>query len=327
MPRRVLVAFLGLVLPLAAGCASDPLPSWQEGPAKTAVVDFVTRVTDETGPDFVAPEARIAAFDNDGTLWSEQPLYFQLLFAFDRVAELAPDHPDWQRREPFKSALARDIPGVLAAGGTGIGELITATHAGMTEAEFREIVRDWVARARHPRFRRPFTDLVYQPMLELLDYLRAEGFETYITSGGGTSFMRAWAPEAYGIPPERIIGSDMETRFERANGTPVLRRLPALDFVNEGRKPVAINRAVGRRPIAAFGNSDGDLQMLQWTMAGAGPRFALVVRHTDAAREWAYDRASRVGRLDAALDEALAEGWVVVDMERDWKVIYPFQRR
>ncbi len=325
MPRRAFVALCLFVLPLAASCASDPLPSWQDGPAKAAVVDFVTRVTDEAGPDFVAPEERIAAFDNDGTLWSEQPLYFQLLFAFDRVAELAPAHPEWQTREPFKSALARDIEGVLATGDAGIGELIAATHAGMTEAEFREIVRGWVATARHPRFGRPFTDLVYQPMLELLEYLRAEGFDTYIASGGGISFMRAWAPEAYGIPPERIIGSSMETRFEPADGTPVLRRLPAQDFVDKGRKPVAINRVVGRRPIAAFGNSDGDLAMLQWTMAGDGPRFALVVRHTDAEREWAYDRTSLVGRLDAALDEALAKGWTVVDMERDWKVVYPFQ--
>ncbi len=312
----------------AAARAEDPLPSWHEGSAKAAILDFVDRVTDEDGADFVAAEARIATFDNDGTLWSEQPLYFQFLFAIDRLAELAPEHPEWREREPFKSALAGDIEDVFASGSEGLDELLAATHTGMTEAEFREIVRAWIETARHPRFDQPFDALVYQPMLELLDYLRGRGFKTFIVSGGGISFMRAWAPAAYGIPPERIIGSYFRTTFEMRGGKPVLMRLPETAFFQDkSEKPVGISRFIGRRPIAAFGNSDGDLQMLQWTMAGEGARFALLVHHTDDEREWAYDRESEVGRLDEALDEARAEGWTVVDMKRDWRVVYPFQSR
>ena len=331
MILRFPVLVLGVAVAVAwvAGArADDPLPSWHEGPAKAAIMAFVARVTDEDGADFVAAEARIAAFDNDGTLWSEQPLYFQFLFAIDRLAALAPQHPEWREREPFKSALARDIEGVLASGSEGLSELLAATYVGMTEAEFREAARSWIETARHPRFDRPFDSLVYQPMLELLDYLRGQGFKNYIVSGGSLSFMRAWAPEAYGIPPERIIGSYFRTRFELRDGKPVLMRLPEVGFFqNEGEKPVGINRSIGRRPIAAFGNSDGDLQMLQWTMAGEGARFALLVHHTDDEREWAYARESEVGRLDKALDEARAEGWTVVDMKRDWRVIYPFESR
>ena len=306
--------------------AEDPLPSWHEGPSKAAILAFVQRVTLEGGPDFVAPEERIATFDNDGTLWSEQPLYFQLLFALDRVEALAPEHPEWKEQEPFKSALAKDLKSVLATGRKGLLQIIAATHAGMTEAEFRETVLTWMKTARHPRFDQPYNALVYQPMLELLDYLRDHGFKTYITSGGGISFMRPWAPQAYGIPPEQIIGSSIKTKLEWRDGKPVLVRQPEIDFIDDkAEKPVGINKFIGRRPIASFGNSDGDHQMLQWTMAGEGARFALLVHHTDSEREWAYDRESHIGHLDKALDEALAKGWTVVDMKKDWKVIYPFQ--
>ena len=253
---------------------------------------------------------------------------FQLRFALDRVKALAPEHPEWNDQEPFKSVLADDLKGVLAAGKKGLLEIIAATHAGMTETEFRETVLAWMKTARHPRFDQPYDAMIYQPMLEVLDYLRENGFKTYITSGGGISFMRPWAPLAYGIPPEQIIGSSIKTKLELRNGKPVLVRLPEIDFIDDkADKPVGINKFIGRRPIASFGNSDGDHQMLQWTMAGEGARFALIVRHTDGEREWAYDRQSHIGRLDKALDEARAKNWTVVDMKNDWKVIYPFQMR
>lgn len=308
--------------------AQDPLPSWREGTSKTAITEFVARVTMVGGPDYVAPEARIATFDNDGTLWSEQPMYFQLFYAIDRVKSLAPNHPEWKTQEPFKSALADDTQRLLSSGKKGLLELVSATHAGMTEAEFRDGVVEWINTARHPRFGQPFNALVYQPMLELLDYLRDNGFKTYITSGGGISFMRAWAEEAYGIPPEQVIGSSIKLKYELLDGQPVLVRLSEIDFIDDkAEKPVGIQKFIGRRPIAAFGNSDGDLQMLQWTMADDGPRFALIVRHTDAEREWAYDRKSPIGHLDKALDEAIDKGWTIVDMKKEWKVIYPFQKR
>ena len=326
MLRTALVALCIAVVPAEAGWAKDPLPSWNGGPSKTAIIDFVSRVTDEDGTDFVPAEERIATFDNDGTLWSERPLYFQLLFALDRVKALAPKHPEWKDHEPFRSALEDDVEGILASGKKGLLQLIAATHAGMTEAEFRDTVLAWMRTARHPRFDRPYSALVYQPMLEVLGYLRDKGFKTYITSGGGIAFMRPWAPDAYGIPPEQIIGSSIKTKLEMRGGKPVLVRLPQIDFIDDkAEKPVAINKFIGRHPIAAFGNSDGDLQMLQWTMAGEGARFALLVHHTDEAREWAYDRHSHIGRLDKALDEALEKGWTVVDMKKEWKVIYPFQ--
>jgi phosphoserine phosphatase len=325
--RNLIVALCIAVIPFGIARAEDPLPSWHDGASKAAIMDFVTRVTAEGGPDFVAPEERIATFDNDGTLWSEQPLYFQLLYALDRVKALAPEHPEWNDQEPFKSVLAGNMEGVLAAGKKGLLQIIAATHAGMTEEEFRETVLTWIKSARHPRFDQPYDALVYQPMLEVLDYLRDNGFKTYITSGGGIAFMRPWAPKAYGIPPEQIVGSSIKTRFEMRDGKPVLVRLPEIDFIDDkAEKPVGINKFIGRRPIASFGNSDGDLQMLQWTMAGQGARFALIVRHTDDEREWAYDRDSHIGRLDKALDEAKAKGWTVVDMKQEWKLIYPFQR-
>jgi phosphoglycolate phosphatase-like HAD superfamily hydrolase len=327
--RRAALALLlalgcGPVLPGDVRAQADPLPSWNDGAAKRSIADFVVRVTTRGGPDFVPEAERIAAFDNDGTLWAEQPAYFQLLFAMDRVKALAPQHPEWAATQPYKAVLDGDMRTLAAAGEKGIAELVMATHAGMTTAEFAGIVRDWVATAQHPRFRRPYTELVYQPMLELLGYLRANGFKTYIVSGGGVEFMRVFAERVYGIPPEQVVGSTIVTEFRVKDGEPVLLRQPRLDFIDDKEgKPVAINKFIGRRPILAFGNSDGDLQMLQWTAAGAGARLMGLVHHTDADREYAYDRDSSIGRLDKALDEAEAEGWTVVDMKRDWRRVFP----
>jgi phosphoglycolate phosphatase-like HAD superfamily hydrolase len=272
----------------------------------------------------VPASERIATFDNDGTLWAEQPIYFQFAFALDRVKALAPQHPEWKDQEPFKSVLAGDIKGALAGGEKAIVLLMMASHAGMTTAEFEQIVKDWIATAKHPRFNRPYIECIYQPMLELLAYLRASGFKTYIVSGGGIEFMRPWTEQVYGIPPEQVIGSSIKTTFEMRDGKPVLMRLPEVDFVDDrAGKPVGIHKFIGRRPLLAFGNSDGDHQMLQWTAAGSGPRLMGLVHHTDAEREWAYDRQSHIGQLDKALDEALAQGWTVVNMKSDWKTVFP----
>jgi|UPI0004B56209 phosphoglycolate phosphatase-like HAD superfamily hydrolase len=336
MNRRQLIAFLAAGLlalwqPLAAPRAQapvpDPLPSWNDGAAKQAIVDFVDRVTREGGPDFVAPPERIATFDNDGTLWAEQPVYFQLAFALDEIKRLAPQHPEWTDREPFRSVIAGDMHGLMAAGEKALLEILAITHSGMTTTEFTKAVADWFATARHPTKDRPYTKLVYQPMLELLAYLRANGFKTFIVSGGGIEFMRVFADKAYGIPPEQVVGSSGVTKFEiGADGRPVLMKEPKVEFIDDGPgKPAGINRFIGRRPIFAFGNSDGDLQMLQWTAAGDGRRFKGIVHHIDAEREWAYDRQSHVGKLDKALDEANARGWTVVDMRRDWKTVFPSQ--
>lgn len=328
-PMRTLLALFPLVSVLAFGDpaaaqAPDPLPSWNDGQARQSIVDFVAKVTKEGSPDYVPPAERIATFDNDGTLWAEQPFYFQMFFALDRVKALAPQHPEWKEKEPFASLLKGDGKGALAGGEEAILEIVMATHAGMTTAEFEAIVRDWVATAKHPVTKRPYLGMVYQPMLEVLAYLRANGFRTWIVSGGGIEFMRPWAEKVYGIPPEQVIGSSIKTKLEVRDGQPVLVRLPQMDFVDDkDGKPIGIHSHIGRRPIAAFGNSDGDLPMLQWTTAGPGPRFALVVHHTDAAREWAYDRSSPVGRLDKGLEEAQRKGWTIVDMERDWKTVYP----
>ncbi len=305
---------------------TGPLPSWNEGATKQSILQFVERVTTESDRGFVPPLDRIAVFDNDGTLWSEKPAYFQLLFALDRVRALAVDHPEWQEQQPFKAVLEDDIDGLLAGGMKAIIDILVATHGGNTTDEFEQIVSDWIASARHPRTGRLYTELVFQPMLELLDFLRARGFRTYIVSGGGIEFMRAWVEGVYGIPPEQVIGSSIETQFEMRDIGPVLVRIPKVDFVddNEG-KPVGIHKFIGRRPILAFGNSDGDREMLQWTAAGDGPRLMGLVHHTDAEREWAYDRESPIGRLDKALDEARARGWTVADMKRDWQMIYPWE--
>lgn len=304
--------------------AADPLPAWNDGAAKASIVAFVEKVTREGSPDFVPAAERIATFDNDGTLWAEQPIYFQAFFAFDRIKALAPQHPEWKDQEPYAAVLRGDTKAVLAGGEKGLLELIMATHAGVTTEEFEEIVKEWISTARHPVTKRPYTHMVYQPMLELLAYLRASGFKTYIVSGGGVEFMRPWTEAVYGIPPEQVIGSSIKTRFELRDGKPVLVRLPEINFIDDkDGKPVGIQQHIGRRPITAFGNSDGDLQMLQWTAAGAGARFCLYVHHTDAEREWAYDRESHVGRLDRGLVEAQKNGWTVVDMKADWNRIYP----
>jgi hypothetical protein len=305
---------------------APPLPSWNDGPVKEAITRFVTEVTTEGAPTFVPTSARIAVFDNDGTLWAEQPQYFQFMFALDRITAMAPQHPEWQGAEPFKSILAGDTNAAQAGGDKAVTELIAATHAGMTTEEFEAQVTGWLATARHPRFKRPYTDLVYQPMIELLAYLRANGFKTYIVSGGGIEFMRPWTEQAYGVPPEQVIGSQGGLAFEMRGGAPVLVKLPQIDLLDDkAGKPIGIQKHIGRRPIAAFGNSDGDLEMLQWTTAGQGPRFAALVHHTDAEREWAYDRQSNIGALDKALDEAQAKGWIVGDMRRDWKRVFAFQ--
>jgi hypothetical protein len=300
------------------------LPSWNDGAARQTILDFVVRVTDPSAPEFVPEAERIAVFDNDGTLWSEKPVYFQLLFAIDRVKALAAEHPEWKEKQPFKGVLEGDLEAVAATGEHGLLELVMASHTGMTTAEFEQIVKGWLATASHPELDRPYTELVYQPMLELLDHLRAYGFKTYIVSGGGIEFMRPWVEEVYGVSPEQVVGSSVKTKFEVRNGEPVLVRIPEIDFINDKEgKPVGINSHIGRRPIAAFGNSDGDFQMLEWTTAGDGPRLGVIIHHTDAEREWAYDRDSHVGRLDRGLDEAAERGWVVVDMKTDWAAIYP----
>ena len=305
---------------------ADPLPSWNEGPSKESILRFVEAVTAEGGAEFVPPVDRIAVFDNDGTLWSEKPFYFQVAFALDRVKALAPQHPEWQDQEPFRAVLDGDIAGALKGGMKAILDILVATHGGDTTDEFEQVVLDWIASARHPRTGRLYTEMVYQPMLELLETLRANDFRTCIVSGGGIEFMRAWVEDVYGIPPEQVLGSSIETKFEMRESGPVLVRIPKVDFVddNEG-KPVGIHKFIGRRPILAFGNSDGDHQMLQWTAAGEGTRFMGLVHHTDADREWAYDRDSMVGRLDKALDEAQEKGWTVVDMAREWRLVYPWE--
>lgn len=318
-----LVIFLAFQLQ-AQSVARDPLPSWSDGASKRSIMSFVSRTTDTRSPDYVPPEDRIATFDNDGTLWTEKPIYTQAVFAFDRVRALAPQHPEWKEEEPFKSILDGNPQGAMASGERGLVQMIMATHSGMTTDEFARIVQDWIATARQPRFHRLYTECVYQPMLELLDYLRSKSFKTYIVSGGGVEFMRPWTMRVYGVPPEQVIGSSIKTKFEMQNGEPVLMRLPEVDFIDDKEgKPVGINQFIGRRPIAAFGNSDGDLEMLQWTAAGKGLRLMVLIHHTDAEREYAYDRNSDVGRLDKALDMAVAKGWIVVDMKNDWKTIFP----
>ena len=331
LSRRAILSALAaftafpVVSALAQTPAADPLPSWNDTATKNSIVTFVERVTKQGSPDLVPPAERIATFDNDGTLWAEQPIYFQAAFALDRVKALAPLHPEWKDKEPFASLLKGDIKGALAGGEAAIFEIITVTHSGMTTVEFDQIVRDWIDTAKHPVTGRLYTEMVYQPMLELLAYMRANGFKTFIVSGGGIDFMRAFAERVYGIPPEQVVGSSGKLSFELRDGKPVLMKLPQLNFIDDkAGKPVGIQMHIGRQPIAAFGNSDGDLQMLEWAKGGGGARFALIVHHTDAEREWAYDRNSSIGRLDKALDAAQAMGWTVVDMKNDWKKIFPF---
>jgi hypothetical protein len=334
LSRRVLLSTLA-VMPALAGllransalAQADPLPSWNDGATKSSITSFVARVTTQGGPDFVPPDQRIATFDNDGTLWIEQPMYVQFAFILDRVKAMAPQNPGWKTKQPFKAVLDGDMKALAASGEKGLVELMAVTHAGMTVDEFARIVTEWLATARHPRFKRAYTELVYQPMLEVLAYLRANGFKTYIVSGGGIEFMRPWTEKIYGIPPEQVVGSSIKTKFEMRDGRPTLFRLPQINFIDDKTgKPVGINEHIGRRPIAAFGNSDGDLQMLQWTtMSGSGARFGLIVHHTDAEREYAYDRKSHVGKLDLALDAAAVAKWTLADMKKDWKRVFAFE--
>ena len=304
--------------------AADPLSSWNEGAARQAILEFVAAVTDENGKDFVEPAERIAVFDNDGTLWVEYPMYTQFLFAFDRVKKLAPQHPEWKTKQPFKAVLEGDMKTVGASGMKGLMEIMMATHSGMTAAEFEQDASNWLAMTKQSRFKRQYTELVYQPQLELLAYLRANGFKTYIVSGGGIQFMRPMSEETYGIPRDQVVGSSVVSEFQVKDGKPALVRMPKIDFVNDkAGKPVGIYEHIGRRPILAFGNSDSDMQMIEYTMAGEGRRMGLFVHHTDGEREYAYDRKSHVGTLDKALDQANANGWIIVDMKKDWNTVFP----
>ncbi len=307
--------------------AAEPLASWAEGQTKQSIIDFVSDVSTEGSPNYVRPPERIAVFDNDGTLWVEQPLYVTILFAVDRVKVLAPEHPEWNEKVPFASMLKGNLRAALSRGEKSLIELVIGTHSGVTNAEFATIASEWIASAIHPTTKRPIKEMVYQPMLELLAYLRSNGFKNYVVSGGMVEFMRVWMEELYGIPPEQVIGSSLEMELVMRDGKQELMRLPKLlSFNNENAKPINISRHIGRRPIAAFGNSDGDLQMLQWTTDGEGARFGLFVRHTDADREWSYDRKSSIGKLNKGLDEAEVRGWTVVDMKRDWKRIFPREK-
>ncbi|NTS30642.1 haloacid dehalogenase-like hydrolase [Phyllobacterium sp. BT25] len=313
-----------LALASAYTAMADELASWNDGPARKNIVDFVTAVTSQGGPDYVEPAARVAVFDNDGTLWGEQPIYVQLAFVLDRVKALAPEHPEWKDTEPFKSVLVGDIAGVAASGEEGLTQLLGATHAGMNSDDFTKIATDWIATAKHPKTGKPYTSMVYQPMLELIDYLKAHDFKVFIVSGGGIEFMRPWTERIYGIPPENVVGSSIKAKYDVNDGKPAIVRLPQIDFIDDGPgKPVGIYDHIGRRPIAAFGNSDGDFQMLEWTTSGAGRTLGLIVHHDDAEREYAYDRKSPFGRLDRGLSEGPKRGWTIVSMKDDWNEIYP----
>jgi phosphoglycolate phosphatase-like HAD superfamily hydrolase len=325
--KCVLLAIV--IADLTTAYAQDPLPSWNDGPAKKSITEFVDKVTKEGSPDFVPLAERIATFDNDGTLWCEQPMYFQMLFALDRVKALAPQHPEWKTKEPFASLLKGDVKAALAGGERGMLEVIIVTHAGMTTTEFEQIVKDWITTAKHPKFKRPYTECVYQPMIELLAYLRANGFKTFIVSGGGIEFMRPWTEKVYGIPPEQVVGSSINTKYEWRDGKPVLMRLPEMNFIDDKTgKPVGINSHIGRRPIAAFGNSDGDQQMLEWTQAGSSARLMMLVHHDDAVREFAYGADSKIGTFsDALMAEAKKNAWTVISMKDDWKTIFAFEKK
>ena len=323
MKNLIIRAIIILLLSVSTAHAADPLPSWRNGPAKQFIISFIHKTTQPGSPDFVPIEDRIAVFDNDGTLWSEQPNYVQLVFAIDRVKELAPQHPEWRVTQPFQGVLEGDLQTLRQQGEHGLLKLITATHAGMTTTDYSKIVSDWLSTAVHPTHKRPYTDLVYLPMLEVLSYFKKHGFKNYIVSGGGVEFMRPWSERIYGIPPEQVIGSSIKTKLISRNGIPELIRLPEINFIDDkADKPVAIHQFIGRRPIAAFGNSDGDLEMLQWVTAGSGARLGVIIQHTDNEREVAYDRKSPIGRLDKALDEAALRNWLVVSMKSDWALIF-----
>ena len=324
--RLVLIVFVVMMTACATAPsgAPNPLPSWNDGATRNRIISFVEAVTTEDGPGYVSPGDRIAVFDNDGTLWSEKPVYFQIFFALDQVYRLAPEHPEWQHDDLFQAAVEGDLGAFIDGGHEALAQLLAASHTGMTTDEFSEQVLEWVNSARHPVRDRPYTELVYQPMLELLDYLELNGFQTWIVSGGGQDFMRPWVEGVYGIPPERVVGTHVQLEYEVFDDGPVLVKLPEIALVDDkAGKPVGIHRFIGKRPIAAFGNSDGDFQMLEWTTAGEGERLGVFIHHTDAEREYAYDRESDVGRLVRGLDEADQRGWLIVDMARDWSVVYP----
>ena len=324
--RLLLILICGLVVATTAA-AADPLPSWNDGPTKEAIVGFVDKVTKSGSPDFVPENQRIATFDNDGNLWSEQPVYFQLMYALDQVKKMAPEHPEWKTQEPFASVLKGDTKKVLASGKEGLMKILAATHANMEAEDFQNNVASWLKTARHPKTNRPYNEMIYQPMLELLEYLRANGFKTFIVSGGGVDFMRVFAEQTYGIPPDQVVGSSLKAKYEVRDGKPVIIKLPEIHLVDDKEgKPIGIHQYIGQRPIFASGNSDGDYQMLEWTTAGDGPRFGIILHHTDGKREWAYDRDSHIGQLNKGLDDASKKGWVVIDMQKDWKVVYPFDK-
>jgi len=330
-PQALLTRFLLLLLcATLAACMVEtgerPLPSWHDGASRQRIISFVESVTNTSSSDYVAPQERIATFDNDGTLWAEQPMYFQLLFALDRIREMAPAHPEWKTQEPYASILEGDIAGALSGGTTAALALVMGTHAGMTAMDFEQQTLDWLAQARHPISGRKYTEMIYQPMLELLDYLRANDFKTYIVSGGGIDFMRPWTEEVYGIPPEQVVGSSIKVNYEVRDGKPVIVRSPEMDFIDDkAGKPLGIHRHIGRRPVIAVGNSDGDFEMLEWSTSGEGARLGILVHHTDAAREWAYDRDSYIGRLVRGLEEGPERGWLIVDMEKDWSTVFSWQ--
>jgi hypothetical protein len=325
--KHTLTTLIASALLAAHASAADPLPSWNDTTPKQAIISFVEKVTKEGSADFVPVPERIAVFDNDGCLWAEQPMYFQAFFIFDRIKALAPQHPEWKDKEPFASVLKGDVKSALAGGEKALLEMAMATHAGMTSDEFEKIVSDWITTAKHPKTGKLFTEMVYQPMLEVLTYLRANGFKTFIVSGGGIEFMRPWAERVYGVPPEQVVGSSIKTKYEVRDGKPVIVRLPELNFIDDKvGKPIGIHQHIGRRPLMAFGNSDGDFQMLEWTTSGKGPRFGMLIHHTDAEREFAYDRESHIGKLAKGLDEAAAKGWTVVSMKDDWKTIFPTEK-
>ena len=340
MKYKILIAFSFLLF-IAMGCKNestqnnstsevetlqaDPLPSWNEGNSKEAIIAFVTMTTKEGSSDFIPVADRIACFDNDGTLWSEQPMYFQLAFAIDQVKAMAAQHPEWKTTQPFQAVLEGDMKTVMAGGEKALLQIVAVTHAGMTTEVFEQTVKEWMATATHPITKKHYNEMIYQPMVELLNYLRANGYKTFIVSGGGVDFMRPWVEQAYGIPPDQVVGSSAKVKYEVVDGTPVLIKLPELNFNDDkDGKPVGIHQYIGKRPVFAAGNSDGDYQMLQWTSIATGyPRFGLIVHHTDAEREWAYDRQSHIGKLEKGLDDATKYNWLIVDMKSDWAEIYP----